>query len=344
MRDVTISQADAPNAQAFDALMASLLPEDNLAIHYKGSFRTAGVYRWGQFAKRNVGKGWTIDGDAEISIDSPTQDNQPLFCLAGSAQSVKGITVRGNHSVLAKTWQGSLRTGGVLLDTKGTIDSVTFKDFGAKRAPNQPKSISSETFVAEAIGGGSILNCTFTEHDLASTDDQVSVWRSMAAENGEFMLEEPCLQEGNTTNAPGSKWVQAHCIYGLPGFVRKNKSIGGYAFYYGDFYKTKGVKINDNTADQCTYGVQLKLSPTAGDNTELPKYFSHEDYEIGLNRFGSSRAQVSINTYGPMTATRYIRGIRVHNALTLENFGGEVERFGEDLNARKGCSLIRRWF
>jgi len=56
-------------AAEFDALLAFLLNQDNLAVHFAGSFATRGVYRWGQFAGRNLGKNWTVDGGAEITID-----------------------------------------------------------------------------------------------------------------------------------------------------------------------------------------------------------------------------------------------------------------------------------
>jgi hypothetical protein len=322
VRDVTISSG------VLDDRLAALAGEDGVALHLIGSFTTAGVYRWGKYANRNLGKGWTVDGDAEISLIPEQVDNQPIYCLAGPALSITGITVRGNHSAIAKDWQGSLRTGGVLLEGTALIDRVTFNDFGA---------IGAETFVAEIVGSGDITNCLYTEHNPSFSNDQVTVFRTIASENGDKVSLVRSVHQNNTTNTPGSKLVQAHTIYQSPGQVRFNKSIGADVLYYGDYFNNSDITIEENQADDCVHGVQLKLSPIAGNDTEMPKHFSHENYTIGVNRFASKGANVSLDTCGPTTATRYIRNIKVHNALSLENFGGEVVRFGDDLNARKGC-------
>ena len=326
MKDVYIS--GPMGSREFDARLLSMTVEDDIALHLSGQLSTKGVYRWGQHAIRNLGRGWTVDGDAEISLEPSDRDNQPLFCLAGQARSVSGITVRGNHSVLAEDWPGSLRTGGVCLYGLSRIAGVTFRDFGATRAPSQPKEISSETFVAEIVGGGSITGCKFLDHDLSSTDDQVSVFRIMASENGERMSDVPCLMEKNRTNAPGSQWVQGHTIYGLPGMVRYNNQVGGYSLYYGDYFKTKGVNISFNEAENVTHGVALKLSPGE---------YSHEDYTIGPNRFASSSMNVLLDPCGPMTARRYIRGITVDASLSVLNRGAEFMFTGVERSKAKGC-------
>lgn len=324
-------------ALELDALLASLLHVEGLALHFYGSFKTKGVYRWGQYATRNLGKGWTVEGDAEISLEPIEIDSQPIYCLAGPASRVSQIRTTGNHSKFVEDWTGTLRTGGVLLEGDGSIDGVTFSDFG---------SFGAETFVAIITGGSgeaSIKNCVYWNHDPSASNDQVTVFAIMGMEKEPGPLRSFALMEKNQTTALGSKLVQAHTIYQTSnGLIHHNKSIGADVHVYGDYYATKGVVIEENEAENCVHGVQLKLSPTAGDDTELPKSFSHENYTIGVNRFQSSGANVSLDTVGPSTPARYIKGIKVHSSLTLENFGGEVTRFGEDLNSKKGCNPFRR--
>lgn len=332
----------AKTAAEFDALLASLRPTDSLAHRWEGSFKTRGVYRWGKFASRNLGKDWTVDGAANVSLDSDAitdRDSQPLFCLAGPARSVKGITVRGNHSSLANGWQGSLRTGGVLLYGQALIDGVTFKDFGA---------IGAETFVAEIVGSGDITDSLFTDFDPQSSDDQVTVFRTIASENGELASTVRAIHEHNTTNAPGSKLVQAHTIYQSPGLIRFNKSVGADVLYYGDYFNNRDITIEENDADACLHGVQLKLSPTPRPQADS---FSHENYTIGPNRFRSSGANVSLDTCGPSTSTRFIRRIAIDAGLSLENaeYGGlpgaaNITRTGLPDPARKGCNPLARLF
>lgn len=351
MKEITITPADAPDAVAFDALMMALSPEDHLAVHLQGKFTTKGSYRWGPItAPENwkAGKHWTIDGDAEVSIDPDAISDadieaQPLYVIAWHPDSVspvvRGITVNGNHSRLADRWRAkgkSLRTGGILQYGVGKIDGVEFRDCGAARAPGQPSGVSAETFPVEIVGGGSITGCTFTDHDLASTDDQVSVFRIMASENGEKMSDVPCLIEKNTIHAPGSKWVQGTCIYGMPGVVRHNKQVGGYSVYYGDYFKTKGVDISFNEGSEIVHGVALKLSPGPD--------FSHEDYNIGPNKFESSDVNVLLDPLGPMTATRFIRGIKVDASLSVLNRGAEFTYTGQTppppkTSGKRGCLL-----
>lgn len=300
-------------ASEFDALMRFLRPTDSLAVHYEGRFKTAGVYRWGQYASRNLGAGWTIDGAAEIELDPDAvsiMDGQPLYCLAGPATRASGITTRGNHPALADRWTTSLRTGGVLLEGDGAIDGVQFRAFGSR---------SDETFVAtvaDGTGPASITNCLFDDFDPASSDTQVTVFliggkRSFA------------LMEGNETRASGQgNWVQGHTIYeASEGVVRNNRSTGAKVGYYADFWTNRNRTIQNNHFLGCEHGVQLTLSPTAGDDPDLPKYFSHEDYTIGWNEIESSGANVSLNTLGPSTATRFIRNIEVDSRLSLENYG-----------------------
>lgn len=300
-------------ASEFDALLQFLCAQASLAVHKTGRFKTKGVYRWGQYASRNLGKDWTVDGDAEVSLDPDAitdVDSQPLYCLAGPAHLASGIRTIGNHSVLADRWKGTLRTGGVLLEGDGAIDGVTFSDFG---------SLGSETFVGVVSGGtgkASISNCLFAGWNPSTSDTQVTVFMI----DGERSF---ASMEGNETRASGAgNWVQGHTIYQASrGLVRGNRTFGARAGYYGDFWATKGITIEGNRFLGCDHGIQLQLSPTAGNDLELPKFFSHEDYTIGANEIESRLANVSLNTYGPSTSTRFIRNISVDPSLSLENFG-----------------------
>lgn len=311
-------------AAEFDALMAFLMSEDNLAVHLEGRFSRKPAYRWGQFASRNVGRFWRLDGDAEVSADPSSIpdseiDGQPLYVFAGG-QSVSGITAIANHSLLADRWNAkrqTLRTGGFLVEGDGAIDGVTVKDCG---------SLGAETFVALVTGGtgpASITNSVYTDHRPSSSNDQVSVFAIVGPEFGSDALRPSASMEGNLTYTPGSDWVQAHTIYQAEhGRVRRNRSVGARFLYYGDYFATKGIEIDDNDADLCKHGVQLRLSPTP-----LPAAaaFSHENYRIGPNRFASSGANVSLDTCGPSTSTRFIRGIYVDPSLTIENVDNGAE-------------------
>lgn len=121
-------------------------------------------------------------------------------------------------------------------------------------------------------------------------------------------------QTGNNVMATGSNKVQAHTIYQcLRGLVARNTAVCEVG-YYGDSYTTKGVEIDDNDFTGY-YAVQLQLSPTSPD----AEHTSHEGYTIGAkNRFHSRGADIKLDTLGPETDTRYIRGI-------VNNYGASVE-------------------
>ena len=290
--DVYISSGD------LDALLPNPT-EESLAIHLSGAFTTKGR----SFATHNLGKNWTVDGDAEIALQDVTDmGGQPYYCLTGNASSVSGLTLRGNHSKPS----GARRTGGVLLYGDGQIDGVTFRDFG---------SSGSETFVAlitDSPGPASITNCLFTDFNPTTSDTQVTVY-FIAGDRKQVLM------EGNETRANGG-WVQGHTIYqARKGLVRNNRTYGARIGYYGDYFSTRGITIEGNKFIGCEYGVQLQLSPTS--EIADPGYFSHEDYTIGRNEIESSGANVKLDTLGPSTATRFIRGIAVDASLTLENYG-----------------------
>ena len=75
-RDVSITGGN------LDTTLASLDQEESLALHLSGRFATKGCYRWGQYASRNVGGNWTIDGDAQVSLEPQVMDSQPLYVFA----------------------------------------------------------------------------------------------------------------------------------------------------------------------------------------------------------------------------------------------------------------------
>lgn len=330
MRDVNLF--GDKDAAEFDALLRELPQDEAIALHLSGSLQTRGVYRAGQFESRNLGKGWIVDGDAEVSLVAPVGIDSQLLCLfSGPAQSVKGLHLRGNQSLIAPGWLGALRTGGVWLDGDGVIDHVTFHDFG---------SLGKETFVAtvaDGSGPASITNCLFTDWVPFASNTQVTVFFIAGTRA-------TCLMEGNETRAGAGNWVQGHTIYQVSGgTVRNNRTLGARVGYYGDYFATKGITIEGNKFLGCEYGVQLQLSPTALDAD--PRDFSHEHYTIGPNQIESTGKNVLLNTYGPMTPTRFIRSIAVHASLSVENSGAEFTRFGDApprvLATRKGCNPFR---
>jgi hypothetical protein len=133
-------------------------------------------------------------------------------------------------------------------------------------------------------------------------------------------------QTGNTTIARRPNMVQAHTLYQcLRGKVASNYAQGITAGYYGDFYATKGVEIQNNQFIDCYHGVQLLLSP-GGPGYEQ---YSHENYAIGPNTVQGNGPNVLLDTLGASTATRYIRNITVDANLTLVNNGAtNVTRTG----------------
>lgn len=292
-RDVFISGGD------LDAKLPNPT-EESLAIHLTGSFTTKGK----SFASHNLGKNWTVDGEAEIAIESPEIDGYPLYCLTGAARSVSDLSLRGNHSKLS----GPRRTGGVLLYGDGQIERVTFRDFGAS---------GSETFVAAIVDGtgpASIRDCAFLDHNPLKSDTQVTVY-FIGGERPFFLM------EGNETRAIGEgNWVQAHTAYQVRGgLIRNNRSFGARVGVYGDSFATKGITIVDNGFFGCEHGVQLQLSPDGIGSDS----FSHEDYTIGPNEITSRLANVALNTLGPSTSTRFIKGISIDSSLSLESVGAE---------------------
>jgi len=133
------------------------------------------------------------------------------------------------------------------------------------------------------------------------------------------------LMEENSTFADGDNWVQAHTIYDADrGLVRSNRSDGARLGFYGDYWITKGIRFAGNRFKRCEHGVQPKLSPTP---IEIAGEFSAEDYAIeGDNVIESSSAQVSLDTCGPSTSTRFIRNVQVADGLSVESFGAEWSR------------------
>lgn len=306
LRDVYIASGD------LDAKLPNPT-EENLAIHLSGAFTTRGR----AFASHNLGKNWTVDGEAEIALDNVADlGGQPIYCLAGPARSVSQLTLRGNHSKLT----GPRRTGAVLLYGDGSIDGNALLDFG---------SLGSETLVAAIVDGtgpASITRNRFGEFNPLTSDTQVTVYFTAGDR-------EQVLHQGNETDAPEG-WVQGHTIYqARGGLVMHNKTVCRIG-YYGDYFATKRIKIVGNRFLRSQYGVQLQLSPTAEDAD--PRYFSHEDYTIGWNEIESSGANVLLNTYGPSTATRFMRGFSIDRRLSLLN----VNDGATDITRADFCARI----
>jgi hypothetical protein len=336
----------ATSATDFDLLHQSFARDDEIALHWEGRFKTKGSYRWGRYAAANwrAGPKWSIEGSAEVELepDLNAMDSEPLFVVAwwpdGVAPRIEGVTLVGNHSKYAERWREAglmFRTGAVLEYGRGLIDGVMYRDFGATRAPGQPKSVSSETFVAEIVGSGTIRGGVHTGYDPASSDDQVTVNRIIGSENGERVTDEPCVIEGCQTTAAGENQVQAHTIYwATQGVIRKNVTRGVNVAVYGDWGVTKGIAVTENDFEARAHGVQLKLSPGYE--------FSHEGYVIGMQRMVTGGANVSLDCVTPPTAKRFIRDIAVDVNLSLENVNEWAERVtrpGVDLSRRRGC----RW-
>lgn len=154
-------------------------------------------------------------------------------------------------------------------------------------------------------------------------------------------------QTGNRTiGAPGSNMLQAHtCYQSLRALIEKNFAEGVVAGYYGDYHKTKAVTIRFNEfgtdALPCYHGIQIQLSPTAEGMGNAADYFSHEDYDLGPNKIVSRAHQVKLDTLGPPTATRFMRGFKVDASLSLDNQGAEVTRTGIEAQERGGCAWLR---
>ena len=275
------------------------------------------------------------------------------------AQAVRNLTLNASHTALADRWRAKdcvLKTGGVILQGhNAAIESCRFRNFGALKnstresaecfpavicgamgAPDRDKiaRLDPETHVFDSEGEPShITDCVFEDYAPAASDDQVTVFMIVGAvgepggwQTGDWRhtYRRDCHQSGNVVSVSGRNLVQGHTIYqALKGRVSGNRTAGADIGYYGDFYKTKGIEIEDNDFEHCRHGVQLLLSPTAGGDPDLPKSFSHENYAIGANRITSSGANVSLSTLGPSTPTRFIRDISVHPSLSLENYGAE---------------------
>lgn len=207
-----------------------------------------------------------------------------------------------------------------------------------------------------------ITNSLFDGYVSSASNDQVSVGVITGAfgeSNGwkggdwRFTWRSDSLIQGNRVKAKGSNHVQGFTIYlSQKGTCRKNTTDGADIGYYVDYLQSRRTTVEENSFTGGRHGIALYLSP--GPPADLAREFFHEDVEIGINKIESSGAQVSISTnevewlaeckqaiVPPTPNSRRITGIRIHNSIArIENSGGEVTRFGEDLNKRKGCRLF----
>lgn len=205
-----------------------------------------------------------------------------------------------------------------------------------------------------------ITDCVAEEVDETLSNDQVTV-RYIGGSMGNPVpgdltnwVQTPRAyeyQRGNKSYAKGENKFQAHTIYNsLRGDIDHNFSQGFAVGVYGDTCKNKGLHIWLNEFLGCDYaGIKFPLSPGDVTTGKFAEQFSHEDYDIGLNKVTSrSGVQVELDTYEvqdaqhpvvlPTSATRYIRNIKVDASLVLDNKGGVgIIRTGQDLAAHRGC-------
>lgn len=157
-------------------------------------------------------------------------------------------------------------------------------------------------------------------------------------------------QRGNHTVASGSNAVQGHTAYNsLRADIDHNTSDGAAVGVYGDFCRNKGLNVKLNSFLNCDYaGIRFFLSPTGPGN--IAEQFSHEDYDIGPNKITSrSGVQVDFGTFEeqlPLSATRYIRNMKVDASLVLEAKGTipGIVRTGQAAASAKGCNPFTRLF
>lgn len=318
----------------------------------------------------------------EARFDSLLGHHTPeqVWALLPRGQSVRNLTIDLDFSGAIDRWRLKgvrLRIGGgILAGHQASYERLRVENYGAfgyegfplfvqgslgRYDRNLVAQLDPERYIFDAdlpdLECSHITDCSFGRYEEADSNDQVTM-RMIAGGMGERTPNEWvqhmrafAYQTGNdsTVNVTpglthvvgGPNMVQAHTLYQtLRGLVEGNRSHGCVAGYYGDFYKTKGVTIRNNEFLACrNHGVQIQLGPTGPGNEQ----FSHEGYVIGPNRIESGGANVYMDTYGPPTATRYIRDIRIDAALTVENKGATdvVTMAGtvplEDLRKRRGC-------
>jgi hypothetical protein len=307
-----------------------------------------------------------LSTEARFDPDGPHTPEE-VWNLLPRGQAVRGGTIDLQYTKAVDRWRAAgkkLSIGAVLLSGhEAAIEGVHLTNYGAWGAEGFPLVITGgigqydrdliarldpATHILDATSAipSHISDCTADGYAPAETNDQVTVRMivgNMGERNpGEWVQHYRAFayQSGNRTIASGKNLVQAHTIYqSLRSRIDHNYSSGARIGVYGDFYSSKRIEVFLNEFLLSDHGVQFLLSPT-GPGAD---HYSHEGHVIGLNKITSTGAQVSLDTLGPTTATRYIRDISVDASLSLENNGGtNVTRSGVGLAKKKGCNPFGR--
>lgn len=275
----------------------------------------------------------------------------------------------------------SLRISGAgLLGHDAVIDNVELSDFGAFGHECFPLWIAGTDsgFDHNALytvdpahvydEGGTvsrITNTRFVDYVPAASNDQVTVRMIVGTTSSEKIIESPWSEPGpyrqimrraaeiidpvtGTVDKPigTPNIVQACTIYqSLQGLVDGNDSHGASIFYYSDFCRSKGVHITArNVAKGGTWGMVVRLSPTAGGAPTFPEQFSAEDFVIEKFECDAGAGDVYVNADLPNTSSRYIRNIAIDERLRIVNEGDRagVVKIPAPASSRKGCNPFGR--
>lgn len=307
--------------------------------------------------------GWAVNKTGQDLVDSIPRD-----------QRVRNLSFISNHSRLsgyASALGVSLRiTAACLQGNEPLIDNCKAIDFGAHGHESFPFVLTGaldgndrhalknlpEGFLLE---GARISNTEFLGYVPDASNDQVTVnmitgitcpgeiaspwkelppWRQIMRKKAELL--------NNKVTASGKNIVQGLTIYqAVDGLVDGNKTDGACIGYYGDYLTTKGVHITPNNSFMGgTWGVAIRLSPTAGDTDDLASQFSHEDYVIEKFKCNAGAGDVYLNADLPNTDKRYIKNMVVDGRLRLINEGGRagVVLIPAPDTKKKGCNPFRR--
>jgi hypothetical protein len=140
---------------------------------------------------------------------------------------------------------------------------------------------------------------------------------------------EYALMEDNETRASGPEnWVQGHTIYqAKKGLVTRNRTSGARIGYYADFWTTKGITIHRQLVLRNRARDPDPALADARRRHEAPKFSRTRITRLVWNEIESRLENVSLDTLGPSTDTRFIRKIAVDPRLSLRNVGAtEVTR------------------
>lgn len=300
----------------------------------------------------------------------PGLSPEQTFAALPVGQAVQGLTLDLNFAHAVDRWRAlgkMLRISGVLLSGDlAAIERVHVVNAGAWGYEGFPLTIAgaigapARNLIAQLDPAKYVLDanlpdaqcshitdCLFDQFDETLSNDQVTVRMIVGCmgqrPDGSWVqtMRAYAYQRGNTTTAKGQNEVQAHTIYQvLRGSIDHNSSDGAAVGAYGDFCATKRLDVSLNQFLRCDYsGIRFFLSPTG----PCPEQFSHELYTIGPNQITSkSGVQVDFGTFEdqlPLSATRYMRDMKVDASLVLEAKGTipGIVRTGQAAASAKGC-------